>query len=535
MNETIFNKAVETDLSRENDGYTELLESIQCSFEKVVINNTPLFTTDVENLYDIFLNNLPAEARQHYTCHACKDFVNRYGSLVAIEEDGSITPVMWGGYIPEFFVDAVKAVINAVWKARVTGVFITSDKRLGNFKTGNWYHMCVDIPKSMRHRYTVYTAEQKMAEKKEEFKMLMTATCKYDTDTVKTAVNLLKTNSLYRSEKIVGQAEWFLKFREQKGRTDWGRLTNIAWKFVATAPSGFCHISGSVLGSLLDDIKFGYDFEEVKRRFDDRVNPIKYQRPQAAPTAQNVARAEKIVAELGIANSLKRRYARFDEVQKIWVPKQDINQPPYGVFAGIKTKDAVKKPEPLVGKTTTMTWEKFQRTVLPTAKKIEYKVAYGRNSYGALVTAEDPEAPPIIQWDSEENRNPFSWYLYSGGSYAHNWNIGGKDYVEVTGISHLPCMWQEGYEHHGKGLIFLLKNCTDDRTSSSCLFPEILRRELHEVRATIEAYSKDHSMGGGEEASACGLICMSGNDNWICNIRVTTDLGVSLYKLDRWD
>ena len=173
--------------------------------------------------------------------------------------------------------------------------------------------------------------------------------------------------------------------------------------------------------------------------------------------------------------------------------------------------------------------------MLPNAKKIEYKVAYGRNSYGALVTAEDPEAPPIIQWDSEENRNPVSWYVYSGGSYAHNWDIGGKGYVEVTGISLLPNLWQDGYEHQGKGVMFLLKDCKDCRTSSSCLFPEILRKELHEVRATIEAYSHQHPMGGGEEASACGLICQASTDNWLCDIRVTTDLGVSLYKIDRWD
>jgi hypothetical protein len=445
---------------------------------------------------------------------------------------------MWSGYLPEFFVDSVKAVINAIWRSKVTGVFITSEKRLGTPKTGIWHHMAVDIPKTMRHVDRIRSAEQKMAEKKEDFKMLMAANRKYDLDTVKTAVNLLKANSLYRSEKILGMAEWFLDFKKQKGKFDWCSLTNIAWRLVATAPTGFCHISSSMIGSLLDDIQTGYDFEAVKRRFDEKMNPIKYLRPKAAPTAQNVARAEKIVADLGIANSLKRRYARFDEVQKIWVPKVDVNQPPYGVFAGIKTKDAVKKPEPLVGKATTMTWEKFQRTVLPNAKKIEIKVQYGRSIFGALVTAEDPSAPPIIQWDSEENRNPFSWYVYSGGSYARDWGISGTEYTELTGISYLPNLWQDGYEHHGKGLIFLLKNCKDGRTSSSCLFPEILRNELHEVRATIEAYSKEHPMGGREHASACGLILSeANNDNWLClcDIRVTTDLGVSMYKLDRWD
>lgn len=35
------------------------------------------------------------------------------------------------------------------------------------------------------------------------------------------------------------------------------------------------------------------------------MNPLQYQRPQAAPSAGNVAQAERIVEKLGIANSLE--------------------------------------------------------------------------------------------------------------------------------------------------------------------------------------------------------------------------------------
>jgi hypothetical protein len=70
---------------------------------------------------------------------------------------------------------------------------------------------------------------------------------------------------------------------------------------------------------------------------------------------------------------------------------------------------------------------------------------------------------------------------------------------------------------------------------SSGLFPEILRSELREVRATIEAYSKDNPLAGDCEADACGLSLQDGDRNWNCNLRVTTDVGVCTYKLDRWD
>lgn len=543
MNEIIFrNNPIETDLSREGDGYDQLLLDICHSFEEYTMNSEePLFTTDSEYLYDIFLANIPEEARQHYTCRACRDFVNRYGGLVAIGEDGETNPVMWStsSSTAIFFRKAVHEVYKRVKYAKVTGVFLTEEKRLGIPKTGVWTHMAVHIPKERIHRDKIFTAGQKMAEKKEDFKMLINAIVKYKKDTVETAVNLLRSNSLYRSEKILGIAEWFLEvvkdFEDNHGKFG----ANLAWKRVATAPAGFCHISSSMIGTLLDDIEDGMDFETVKRRFDEKMNPAKYQRPKAAPTAQNVARAEEIVAKLGIANSLKRRYARLDELQKVWEPRVDIPKETKGmfgnVFGKVKTKDTINKREPVTADGGVMTWDKFQRTVMPNAKKIELNIPYHRSSYAALVTAVDPEAPPIVKWDTEENRNPFSWYMYTNGSYPTDWNLTSGKYVEVTGVVLQPNLWQSGYEYQGKGVFFILKDCKDKNNRSSGLFPEILRGELREVRATIEAYSHDNPLEGEWEADACGLSLQDGGTNWNCNIRVTTDIGVSVYKLDRWD
>lgn len=540
MNETIFTNGVnpiETDLSRPGDGYDYLLEDIRQSFNTAIATDEPLFTTSVENLYDIFLDGLPKEARQHYNCHECRRFVNNYGGLVTIDDAGYTHPVMWEIICPDFFRDAVANVSKAVRAAKITGVFLTTEKRLGIPKTGKWHHMAVDISKvdrRFKHRDRIFTADQKMAEKKEDFKMLMNACIKYKQETIESSVNLLQSNSLYRSEKVLGIAKWFLELKQNMGKP--GCFTNIVWKYVATAPAGFCHISSSMIGTLLDDIEDGMDFETVKRRFDEKMNPTKYQRPKAAPTAQNVARAEEIVAKLGIANSLKRRYARLDELQKVWEPKTETPKVATGVFSKVKTKNSDSVVRPLFGDGGVMTWEKFSRTVLPQAKKIEAHIDYGRDSYAALVTAEDPEAPPIVAWDTEDNRNPFSWYLYSNGSAPGEWNLRAGNWYEVTGVVLQPNMWQVGYDHHGKGVFFILKGCKDKNNRTSALFPEILRGELREVRATIEAYSKENPLSGDWEADAAGL-CYQANAsrNWNCNLRVTTDVGVSTYKLDRWD
>lgn len=533
----------EVDTQRENDGYGDLLTGIRQEFDKSTKDgSTPLFTTNAGDLYDLLLDGIPEEARQHYNCNACRHFVNRYGGLVKIDEKtGKQTPVMWPEKAPDFFSEAVKKIRRKVSASTVTGVFITSERQLGTPVTGSWEHMAVKVPEPMVHRKRLKNAFQEAAEKAEDYGLLASAIGKYRTETVETAVNLLRSEALYRSENVLGMAEWFLEVLQlvKEKRDARNRATrNIIWYKAATAPVGFCHISSNVIGTLLDDIAAGYDFNTVSRKFAEKMNPLQYQRPQAAPSAGNVAQAERIVEKLGIANSLKRRYARLDEIQTIWrpMPAKKAGGVSAGVFARVATKEQQREtPNAMSGPTATITWEKFRRTVLGSARKIEFYVPWKEDCYTAILTAEDQEAPPIILWDTEENRNPFSWYVYSGGSAPSRWNLT-PGYAEVTGVTLQPNLWQPGYEYRGASVIFILKGAKDrDRRSTGlALFPEVLKSELHEVRSTIEAYSKSEKLGGADEASACGVRLQKGL-NWNAQFRVTTDIGTTIYKLDRWD
>lgn len=525
---------------RPNDGYEHFEYGIRKSFEAALSLNEPLFTTSAENLYDIFLANLPEEGRQHYNCNACRHFVDRFGGIVTITEGGFLLPVMWNFKCPEFFEKAFYAVRNTIIDSKVTGVFVPETKKLGTPRTGIWTHMHVEVPKKIVYKNRLKTAYQFTSEKKEDFKMLMRALQTYKQSTIETAVNILRADDLYRGEKTLGVAKWFLDVKLSVGSLN-RTYANVVWKKVATAPEGFCHISSSMIGTLLDDIEDGLEYEDIKRRFEEKMNPTKYQRPQAAPSAGNVKRAEEIIAKLGLENSLKRRFARLEEIPTIWKPTTTENKDiSTGIFASIKTKESIqnKKPDIIPRASSAMTWVKFERTVLPYAKKIELYTNYS-DSYSAIVTAVDPFAPPIILWDNEERRNPFSWYLYSGGSNASRWGILGGTYTEVTGITYQPNMWfmPEGNYGTGNGVFFILKGCRDTANKSACLFPEILRRDLREVRATIEAYSKMNKLEGVDEASACGLCLQdsNSNSNWNCKLRVTTDVGVSEYVLDRCD
>jgi hypothetical protein len=375
-------------------------------------------------------------------------------------------------------------------------------------------------------------ADQAMALKREEYGMLCRGLAEFSVETVRVAAAIVQSDTLYRSEHVSGVVSWLLKLHGARLNTGSGwHKENVVWRAVATAPVGWCHIRTTMIGTLLEDIASGMSQDRVASRFATKMNPTQYQRPQAAPSTGNIAQAEKIVASLGIAASLNRRMARIEEIEKLWVPSRVKKEPTTGVFSHLRTKSEMT---PLNG--PTLTFEKFMRTVIPEAAAISVHVG-SRMNYAAMLTATDPDSPPILQWDRPECRNPVSWYVYMGGSASTQWGLIPNIWVRVNAIALLPHMWHEPIPpQHGKGVVLVLEGCRDSKESGSGLFPEILKSELHGIRSTIEAHSRTAIVGGRTEATACGIDLRENNKTWDITLRVTSrDGSVIIYKLDRWD
>lgn len=515
---------------RSDDEFPALLISVEEWFGAFA--EGPFYQTDAVDLFPLFFAGLPDELRQTYTCHCCRRFFETYGGLVAIHEDGSQVPAIFPPDAPAPFRAALAPVLRAVSRAKVTGVFLSSSPIWGTPVTGFWSHLAVAPANSAVYRGTLLSAGQKMAEKAEERAMLLRGLAEFSRETVAKAIPLLESDSLYRSEKCLGVAKWLLALhdaRTAQKRKD--RRENLVWQAVATAPPGWAHVRSTMIGTLLEDIASGMDFGTLSRRFREKMSPLQYQRPQAPPTAGNLAQAEKVVAALGSAGSLARRFATLDDIEKLWVPKIPTAPPkPESVFGHLKVNGIYRPETTLDPPAVAVTWEKFARDILPKAEKIEYRVP----SFGpfiALLTAVNPDSPPILQWDSGEHRNPVSWYVYSGGSHAHSWKLTAGEWAKVTAVTLFPHQWHGTHEQHGKGAIFVLDGAVDTRDTGNGLFPEILKSEYREIRASLEAYSRHAPVEGRENASACGVDIRA----WGQVFRVTAGPSRLSYKIDRWD
>lgn len=542
--------------NRKEDQYEALLSQIKTHFHEIMDGYPKLwlYKTDVTDLFQVFLDNLPADAVQHYTCNACRRFVNKYGSLVSITENGDIIPVMWPTPGAGIFSDAVEAVREyLITKAKVICVFYSDKTILGTPQTGDWSHMSVQINRRLFTNYHVgvygKNCGQMMSASVHDYVTLRNAIKDYDISVVTEAMKLINSGALYRSDKVKDACNAFRELLESlKGETPKVKHNKI-WYYIANATDArYLHIKSSVLGTLLDDIKNGVEVDTIISKFNDKMDPMHYQRPQAAPSTGNIDRAEQIFAELGFTNkSLERRFASVDELETVWRPdvcKEDNTEEQSSVFGRLRdqAKNALKisKTDKLIVDRGSMTWNKFYTEILPHAKKLRIRNTHYLPTpiIATFLTAVNPDDKCIFRYG-----NHFSYYMYNK-PMGISFGILGD--VEVLAISYDPELWgkkDDMINGDTNGITLILKGAKDlqrigdNKIAGTGIFPEDLIPEFREIRSTIAAYSSTDYIQDSGVGYATGVRLQRGiNYYQMINLIVETDtMGTLSLNIDRWE
>ena len=268
------------------ENFHTLIESVRASFAKAVGNETVLFTTDAENLYDIILENVPAEQKRFYSCNTCIQFVNRFGGLVTISDGGEIHPVMWDD-APAYYAGAVGAIRQAVCSAKITGVFLTKQKRLGVPETDGWKHLSVDMPAHLLQPDRLTNIKWEAACITADYHILSKNFSRLDPEAVAIALEAMDSIASRADDESIFSGEdhsfhplgitshcgycslgWQLlrdicRDRYRRSAVEWLRdvLTAahgdpkacaILWKKAATAPRKYCRYSDITIDVLLE-------------------------------------------------------------------------------------------------------------------------------------------------------------------------------------------------------------------------------------------------------------------------------------------
>lgn len=502
------------------DGDFKMLRRLMQETFAAIPVTEPLFLVESADLFDVFLGALPANLRQHYTCRTCRHFVNRFGGLVTVQSDGALRSAIWPSLDKlqhpalDPFVASIIAMQNAATERPVNQALVTADITLGTPMANGWDHFAIQLQKQRVHVSPLKSVDAQRAEYQQEQDMLTRGLAEYGTTQIQRAIDMLKSGALQRPEKGLPVAEWVLaQSRRVMTTLKADRRNNLLWLISRTAPAGFNHIRSGMLGTLLDDIAKGTPQAQIVARWNALTDPSQYMRAQTAPAAGNLRRAETVIQQMEAAGSLQRRYCvRADVTETLWSkpaseglrPNAAVNYP---VFSHILPKQkATLQPQTYDVPAQTMTWEKFARTLLADASSIELHVPQ-KAQLAALVTAVNPESPPILQWN-----NPVS--VYAAQAQTASWNLRPGDWASVDFITSMPYHWSGNAAPNQKpGVLLALQGCRDvNRTSGGGFLPEFLRSEYREIRASLDAYARQATVAGRDTAEACGLALMKTSD-----------------------
>jgi hypothetical protein len=122
-------------------------------------------------------------------------------------------------------------------RAKVTGVAYSSLPVWGRPVTGPWEHFAITPPAALVFTHVAQTAAQASAEKRADYATLCRALAEFTPAILTQAVALLKLEALYRSEKVLGVAEWLLALHQQRAAAKGPCCDNLTWRWPPPQPA----------------------------------------------------------------------------------------------------------------------------------------------------------------------------------------------------------------------------------------------------------------------------------------------------------
>lgn len=546
------------------------------------VPNDLIFVADNSNIPDLFalfLLDIPVDFRQHYNCNACRGFINRYALTCVVNDDGTIRPWLFRKYLPEqiadnpfrrFSTQVADAIINHGNRVSrcLTIPMKDMDGMLGvdtNEEHPEFNHLMAYAPE-----YNLDLSRQRinLDERHKVFvKNMVKLTKQFSTvDNVMKVYVMLNDNIIPMKDKYCSLVEWYLECAKKVMGANGHRRNNLLWKYSIEAPDSVVAFSSTAIGNLIENLNNGMNDEVAINIYRQMVDSHHYMRPTKEVTSNQTEEAFKLISELGYTEKdFDRKLALFDDIKDhcIWLPKQTetTSQKSENFFSHLAAdKENVKSDEDdlRIRTTKTMSFTTFLKEIeAGKYTAMQYLYTPGNPMY-AMVAPVHPDAKPIIYWDTEEDRNPYSWYTRGGtdrffdpyydATYDRIDHFASKTLKRnhVIGIVPLPHMWNETVSIASvgfKGYLFVIKDVEDTDNTSSALFPQILKKDLYPIRAVMERYSNQTLMvtpnkdkGKQKACGVCITSSMTAIPDWRFDFLVTTIEGIKYrIRVNSWE
>ena len=487
--------------------------------------------TDRHLIFDTFVGALPLQYRRVMNCNACKQFLQKYGDLCIVGDDGGLIPLAFPTAttnVPQYYKQSVGAVLK-LFVGKSVGDELKIQKETGRtlgFPTkGGWNHMSVTLEKApTAHANDSMNAQDTNT----SFTMLDRILGDNAPEIIAKVYHIIHENQLPYAESHKGPLTYLQNTVEKLAAQDTKdpiKRKNLITKYARSAfPGCLSSLRGGLLGYLLECVNEGQDFETLKQNWMAKADPLSYMRPTAAPTVGNIESAEKIFARMGYTpRDLERVFLTLDQVPQsaiLWTPPASSSALSAGPSMTVCENENASKTQKLFGHllptnkskplasyndapVKEVSFRHFVLKVLPTISTLEFLPAKSIQAY--FFTTGKPGSKPIFSFHSEAGgSHTASWYAWGGRAAPSNANLEEK-WTPVKAIITFPHLWDDlaapevfdeakveafKFKRHGIRLLFVLEGAKEISTRELCLFPTIMKGEFHSVRKTVEACSQ---------------------------------------------
>lgn len=407
--------------------FHDLQAKLSENFAGLVEKYKTAYQTDVnkDELWDVYLNSFPAKknpifrVRTEHDCSCCRHFIKSIGGIVFIDDD-LICHSIWEFKVDDEDYQTVIDAVDAYVKGKkIVEEFVTKETSFGTNRSyeqrddgsiAEWEHFYLLTPRDWVYRGRD-TVDTERSHRRTSAEVFGRALREITADSIDSVLDLIHDNTLYKGAEWKDQLETLKKLKAEYAALPEEKRELYVWKTSKTVGPVMSRIRNHSIGTLLVDLSGEMDLNEAVRRYEAIVAPANYKRPKAIFTQKMLEDAKKTITELGYMDSLRRRYAKLDDitVNNILFANRDAAKRVKGgdVFEDMLS-DAKTAPKKFA-RVQEIGIEQFISDVLPDAKSVE---AYVENRHEknmcSLITSSNPFAPSMFKWD-----NPFSW-AYSG-------------------------------------------------------------------------------------------------------------------------
>lgn len=458
---------------------------IQQNLNNMCSANT-LFRSEItgDELWELYLKKFKPEndpifrspESSTHNCNYCKNFIRRYGNIVKINDDLSIS-TLFDNVVEEEYKDSFSAMSHVLKKSRIADIFVETFNALKNLpyeacsknakefllgveknvkrytreeakkyggvvpnQTITFNHLHVRIPK--KYIDMSGSSEESLTGNvrsvKEVFKRGLDQITESTLDLV---CELIKQDSILNGTTYLKKVEVFKNQVFIYNTVPENLKDRWVWKNVIN--NEVARFRNEVIGTLCVDIEEGVDLTIACQAWNKKVDPANFMRATAPITQNQINAARKFVEENGYEASFSRRLANIDDIKASEILHININNnvKNISIFDNIKSSPKFNNKQKLNFKgVEEISINNFMSEILPTCTNIEaYFGSRMCDNLVNLVVPTSEESKPIFKWN-----NNYSW--------SYNGNLAGKSELSsrvkekggrIDGVFRFTHSWNE--------------------------------------------------------------------------------------------